>query len=304
MTLPAVLLLLIAAVLHAAWNFAGKRQRATPSFFLAANSLGTLALLLPIALYAPARSGLFSRIYTPTVWGWVALAGLCQGLYYLGLASAYRSGDLSLAYPLLRAAPVVLVALVNLLLGKAAQISLLALSGMGLVALGALLLPLQHFNDWSWRRWLVPVVGWALFTAVNTMGYSLVDDHVLRQLRAVSGSVLGVTLVYAFWEGLAASFWLCLFLLPFANGRLGLAGTLRTGLGQATLTGVEVYLAYTLVLIAMGYVQNVSYVVAFRQTSILIGALLGMLVLKEPHYLPRLVGVGVLFAGLVMVGLG
>ena len=41
----------------------------------------------------------------------------------------------------------------------------------------------------------------------------------------------------------------------------------------------------------MGYVENVSYVVAFRQTSILFGTLLGILVLKEPRYKPRLVGI-------------
>lgn len=304
LTYQAALLLLIAAAVHAAWNFAGKSQRATPAVFLVANTLGTFALFLPISFIAPARELFFSDSFPPNIWGWVVLTGLFQALYYLGLAGAYRTGDLSLAYPLLRAVPVVLVLFANLLLGRSEQISLLAVWGMIFVAVGALLLPLKHFKDWNWRRWFIPAVGWALFAAVNTVGYSLVDDHALRILRISSGSALDVTLVYAFWEGLAASFWLGLLILPVVKSRARLTEVLCTGLPQAALTGLGVYLAYTLVLIAMGYVQNVSYVVAFRQTSILFGALLGLLVLKEPHYPPRIVGVGVLFLGLVMVGLG
>jgi uncharacterized membrane protein len=51
-------------------------------------------------------------------------------------------------------------------------------------------------------------------------------------------------------------------------------------------------------------VTNVSYVVAFRQLSIPLGAFVGVFVLKEPRYRPKLVGVLVMFAGLVLVGAG
>jgi hypothetical protein len=44
-------------------------------------------------------------------------------------------------------------------------------------------------------------------------------------------------------------------------------------------------LAYSLVLIAMSFAKNISYVVAFRQLGIPIGAILGMVILKEPMYL-------------------
>lgn len=65
-----------------------------------------------------------------------------------------------------------------------------------------------------------------------------------------------------------------------------------------------IYLAYTLVLVAMGLAGNVSYAVALRQLSILFGAILGILVLREPCPLPKLVGVAILLAGLILVGTG
>ena len=44
--------------------------------------------------------------------------------------------------------------------------------------------------------------------------------------------------------------------------------------------------------------------VAFRQLSIPVGTLMGAVLLKEPHHPPKLAGVTVIFAGLVLVGTG
>jgi len=54
----------------------------------------------------------------------------------------------------------------------------------------------------------------------------------------------------------------------------------------------------------MNYVRNVSYVAAFRQLSIPIGAVLGMALLKEQRYLPKVLGVVTIFVGLVLAGMG
>ena len=54
----------------------------------------------------------------------------------------------------------------------------------------------------------------------------------------------------------------------------------------------------------MNYVTNISYVAAFRQISIPLGAIFGMSLLKEPRHPPKLVGVSTIFIGLVMVAIG
>ncbi len=58
-----------------------------------------------------------------------------------------------------------------------------------------------------------------------------------------------------------------------------------------------------MVLIAMAHATNVSYVGAFRQTSIPLGAALGIVVQKEPLYRAKVIGTAVALAGLIMVAL-
>lgn len=67
---------------------------------------------------------------------------------------------------------------------------------------------------------------------------------------------------------------------------------------------VIIHLGYALVLIAMAFAENVSYVVGFRQLSIPLGAIVGILVLKEPSPVPKLAGVAIMFAGLVLIAMG
>ena len=54
----------------------------------------------------------------------------------------------------------------------------------------------------------------------------------------------------------------------------------------------------------MNYVANVSYVAAFRQLSIPLGAIFGMTLLNEPRYLPKKTGITAIFIGLVLAGIG
>ena len=53
-----------------------------------------------------------------------------------------------------------------------------------------------------------------------------------------------------------------------------------------------------------GDAATVRYVVAFRQLSIPIGVLLGILLLREPAYRPKLVATVVMVAGLLLTALG
>ncbi len=58
------------------------------------------------------------------------------------------------------------------------------------------------------------------------------------------------------------------------------------------------------VAISLAFVDNVSYVVGFRQLSIPLGATLGVLVLKEAPHAPKIAGVAIMFVGLILVALG
>ncbi len=302
MTLTAALILLAAAGTHAGWNFLNKRNHTSAAFLLVANLFGCVYMAVPLIFV---WRGLAA--FTPAVYAWLALTGVFQAIYYRGLAGAYRNGDMSVSYPLARSLPVILVTLVNFALGRSDQISLQALGGMLLIAAGGVLLPMRHFSEWRLRNYFNLASLWALIAAFGTTGYSIIDDHALRILRTspeLSVSITAVTLCFVFFESVTSTFWTGVIVFSDRRGRVELNEVLHKHLGATALTGLGIHLAYTLVLISMAFVRNVSYVVAFRQTSILLGTLLGIQVLKEPKHVPKLVGLAVLFTGLVLVATG
>ncbi len=302
MTLTAALLLIVSAAAHAGWNLLGKRGQPSLAFMLAANTFGLLPLL---PMVVANWHGL--AFFSPRIWLYLALTAVCQAVYYAGLAGAYRNGDLSIAYPLVRSMPVILVACVTAVLGLGKPLSLQTVIGILVVVGGSFVLPMRWFSDFRWKNYLNLSSLMALVAALGTTGYSILDSEALRILRQSAGQQMAgvqITILYAFWEGLLSSVWLGLLLTTRRSERQELSGLRRADLWRAGLVGLGLCVGYVLVLIAMGYVSNVSYVVAFRQLSIPLGALLGVLVLKEPHPQPKLVGVAAIFAGLVLVGTG
>ena len=84
----------------------------------------------------------------------------------------------------------------------------------------------------------------------------------------------------------------------------GLAGTRvrDTPWGRTIVVGVLMMAAYLAVLAAMTQAP-VSYVVAAREVSVVVAAILGALVLRERHPAGRIAGAAVIFAGLVLIAL-
>lgn len=301
MTPAAIMLLIVSAFIHATWNLIGKREEPSPRFFLAANMVGVVCLS-PVAL---AHLNLPGR-FPAEVWLLVAITGLFQAVYFTGLAGAYRAGHLSVAYPLARSAPVVIVAAVTALMGKAHQLTPCSVVGMVLVAIGGLLLPIGRFTDWKLRDYFHASTLFALMAAVGTSGYSIVDDSALRVLRETVSMGAGraaLTLTYAFFEGISTSLWLGAFVLLGRRSAIDSAKPMRHRAASAALAGLGICLAYVIVLLAMTFAKNVSYVVAFRQLSIPIGAVLGVTVLREPRNTAKLAGVAIMLVGLVLVAL-
>jgi drug/metabolite transporter (DMT)-like permease len=117
-------------------------------------------------------------------------------------------------------------------------------------------------------------------------------------------SAAGATAVYSFFEGVLSSFWLLMIWAGERKINRKAGDGVRSRLSGATLAGIGIYLAYTLVLISMAFVTNVSYVVAFRQLSIPIGTLIGIVMLREAPDRGKLIGSAVIFCGLILVALG
>jgi drug/metabolite transporter (DMT)-like permease len=294
MSLTAVILLGLSAALHATWNFLSKRSSASSAFFVVA--LCAVALCSSPALF-------FYAAYLPvlpfTFWLLVVATGLLEAVYVLGLTKAYRLGDMSLAYPLIRALPILLVVLISVLFGRGEALSALGVAGMVLVTLGCLMLPLKTFAEWHIKSYLSRVMFWIVVTALAVAGYTVVDDVALRLLRqhlAVAPS----TFLYTFLQASSTIVFLLLFLLFDKSER-----TLNTkDIPVACAVGLLSALTYALVLAALAFVKDVSYANAFRQLSIPIGAVLGIMLAKESAPPPKLWGIAIMVLGLALTALG
>lgn len=300
MTTVAIVLVLLSALTHVAWNTASKRVRPTATYFFLAHSVGAM-VMIPVLFWH--RDIL--PLIPGSVWGWLAATTVFMTGYYVALAAAYRAGDMSVVYPLARSLPVVMVLVVSLLLGRSSAISGAAILGILLVSGGMLLLPKRRFLEWRAGDYLNYPCLFALLSAVGTAGYSLIDDAALRIMRSeFSGgpSVVAVTVFYSCLEGLSTMG--LMFVTARIEGGAGIAETWRRGRGNIILTGLAIAVGYTLILVSLAFVRDVSYVVGFRQVAILIGVVIGVTVLKEPRYGPKFAGVVMMFAGLLLLALG
>ena len=297
----AVLLIIVSAFTHAAWNLLGKRRHPSAGFFLAANLAGSLLLIAVIAIFAPRLSGVPAR-----VWLLLGLTGFFQCLYYVSLAAAYRSGDMSVAYPAARSLPVLLTTALVLLQGGGAGFSALYGVGCALVLAGIAALALGSPRERGGRR-VGPWIAYALLAAVGTTGYSFVDAEALRILRSAGDPPLGAAeagVLYLALEAVASTSWMILYVLAVGRERRELGRTVRESWRPALLMGAGIYVTYGLVLVAMSFARNVGYIVAFRQLSVPLGAVVAMLLLREPARPIRVVGIAVASVGLALVAVG
>jgi drug/metabolite transporter (DMT)-like permease len=302
MTTTAIILLLASAVLHAGWNLIGKRNAPEAAAFLVASVVGVFCLA-PFPILYNESIGFFS----PKTWLLVVGAGFFQAFYYASLAGAYRSGDMSIAYPIARSSPVIVVTVVSILLGRGDQVSLLCIVGIAFVVAGGFFLPMRRFDDFRIGNYLNLSCLLALAAAFGTTGYSIVDDEALRLLRQTPGVPVAawqITGVYAFFEALTTVVWLAFVVISRKRERTAFRTIVSKRMGSGVAMGLAIHLTYLLVLISMAFVSNVSYVVAFRQVSIPLGVLMGVLFLKEPGHRPKFLGVLIMFAGLILVGTG
>jgi drug/metabolite transporter (DMT)-like permease len=300
MTITAAILLIISAFTHAGWNFISKKENPTQAFYLVANTIGVICIL-PFLFY---YRGLIHFIPSP-VWVIVVLSGFFLAAYLEALAGAYRAGDISIAYPLARSLPVLLVYLLTVILGKGQPTGGWFVVGIILIVSGCIVLPLAVFTDFHFSSYMNLCCMLAVVAAVWVAGYTVADDMALRYLRELPGKPMNPvegTLVYMVLEGISCSLWQCLFVVVNRRERQSIPDILKTFKGPAALTGIGIYLTYGIVLVSMNYVSDVNYVAAFRQLSIPFGALMGMVLLKEPRYLPKIVGIVTIFIGLVLVG--
>ena len=217
MTYQALVLILISAFIHAGWNLLSKKSEPSVAFFFLANSLGSLVLLLPLAIWSYDYLVYFS-LQTVLL---SAAAGFMLAIYYVGIAKAYQTGQLSIAYPMARSFPVILVALASLLAGFSQVLSISFLTGALLIVIGSFLLPAQQFNEIKFSQYLQPSMKFAFLAALGTAGYSLIDAKALGDIASETKieNMPWVSILYSLAQVWFCSLWMGVSLFLFKSQR-------------------------------------------------------------------------------------
>lgn len=280
MSLDALLLVVSAAGLHAGWNALAKRGADPVAFLWLATLAGTAVLLAP-GLRALARDGL-----APAALPFVAATILVHALYFYALGRSYATGAYSLVYPVARGLGVALVPVLALLLFDE-RLSALGAMGVGLVVAG--IVALHWLTGGTSAIRLDRRVRWPVVTGLTIATYSLIDKAGVARIDPVAYMLL--------MEGGCVLLGLPLLALRGDAVRAELEGWRRIA-----LAGAMSALAYTLVLFAFR-LSKTGYVVAARELSIVLSALIGSLWLREGRLVPRLTGAAIVLAGVVCVAL-
>jgi drug/metabolite transporter (DMT)-like permease len=286
MTAFALALILAAAVVHASWNYFLKRSGGGTVFVWLFATLSAL-------IYAPLAAAILW--WQKPDFGWVHYAlmfasAALHTAYYLLLDRGYRSGDLSVVYPLARGTgPLITLLCAVLLLHE--RPTALAVTGALLIGGGAIVLtgdPRRLRQSGN-----LHAVGFALLTGCMIASYTLVDKI-----------AVAAWLIPPLVQDWAANLGRVLLMTPMAlRSRGEIPATWRRAKKEIVAVALLCPLSYILVLTAMVFTP-VSYVAPAREVSILIAALMGTQLLAEGDVARRLAAAAAMVAGITCLALG
>jgi drug/metabolite transporter (DMT)-like permease len=280
MTILVFVIVLLAATLHALWNFAAKKV---------SGNLGALWLgLCLVSVCSWPWALLLQRTERLTLVGllYIMATGMMHAWYFALLARSYAVGDMSLVYPVMRGTGVAGTAVLAVV-WLHERLPVLGMIGILAICLGT---GMAGFS----RRYSKDEAGAylrAILVGATITGYSIIDKLAMGHVHPVvyiSGmfSVAALLLApYVLRRQRAA----CLQAYQHLKPAIGLIGIGSMG-------------TYLLILFAFR-LGPVSYIVAAREFAVVLGALLGFFVLKERLTARRVMGITAITIGLVLLKL-
>ena len=287
MSLMPVVLIIISCFTHAGWNLLARQRRDEVVFFRR-----MLLCVVPLALVVIGVGLSLPHSFPARTWFYVVPSGLIGGAYTYFLARAYSSSDFTVVYPLTRALPVILVAGVDVLRGR--QPSGIGWLAMVLVVVGCVLAPQKSYRGFDLGRYHLQEVLWILLTAGGVVGFTVLDKLAAEVVRQGPGSA---AIYCGLWH-----IGCCIAYLGL-HGPLGGVGTGRAGWGMPALAAVMGLFTYTLVLWAFQLAPRTSYLLAFRQFSIVVGVAASLVLHREGALRVRVPATAAIVTGLVLVAL-
>lgn len=268
---------LVAAVLHAAWNAVAHGNPDRLAGFA----------LIGVAYTVIAGIGILVLGLPPSAaWPFIAASAALHVVYTLLLWASYSLGEFSQVYPVARGTAPWVVAVIVVVSGHG--LPLRQLAGIVVISLGLISLT---FDGGRLSRSTLPALTAAVTTGICIAGYTVID---------ASAVATTPVLVYAAWMFFLQGSVLPMIALRRRGWTLGARD--RTVLVAGLGGGVVSLAAYGLVLVAQTSGATAA-VAALRETSIVVGAVIGTIFLGERFGRGRAIAAAVVAAGIILVSL-
>jgi drug/metabolite transporter (DMT)-like permease len=281
MTSSALILVILAALLHAVWNLITKQVNGGLPFFWLI-SLFSAVIYLPMVVWQLQKEHV---VYTNMILGLAVMSAVLHILYFVVLQLGYKKADLSVVYPVARGAgPLFSVAGAMLLFGE--RPGVFGLIGVLLIVVGVVVM--TGFDVSNLRGLYFGLLTGGFIAAYTLWDkIAVVDYHVSAVFITFASIVLPLIL-----------------LLPVVGKQYKkVVREAREYWKQVLAIAVFQPLSYLLVLIAMKSAP-VSYVAPARELSIVFGVFFGVNLLKERDRIRRFLAAGVILLGIVLLAIG
>ena len=270
MSLAAIasLMMLTSGAAHAVVNAVLKSGRDKMSSRALIDGFSAL-IVLPLAFLLPLPAH---------AWGWLAAAGLIHLVYLIALIRAFERADMLVAYPLMRGMAPVLAS--SVAIGVFHEpITLAIAAGVACVSVGVMLAALGRQLD---RR----ALAWSLLTGASIALYTVADAQGVRAAPSAPSYIVWIFLIdggiiatlFALWRGPT------FILSARSEWKAGLAA----GAGSIVSYGLAIWA------LRLGDIPRLA---ALRETSVLFGAVIAIVFLKERASVARLASAALIGAG-------
>ncbi|MHB8191318.1 MAG: EamA family transporter [Ferrimicrobium sp.] len=268
-------LVLGAASMHALWNMIAKRlPNQLQAFGFINATVSVMGFVALTVVGFPARSALV----------FLFISVLVHCLYNTVLLNSYSSGDLSQAYPIARGLAPPLVALgAYIFLGQ--RLDLIQIFGVAVVVAGLSVTVIAPMPSLSSNR---RSIGFAVATGVSIAAYSVIDGIGVRH---TANPLSYAALLFILEGGIVA-------IAAWSIDRRSSSHSSNRERLEGVGAGVLSFGSYAIVLFAQQR-NTLAAVSALRESSVVIAALLGTLVLKEGARRRRIAGACVVMCGIV-----
>ena len=280
-------MIFISTFMHAGWNLLARYHHAERSFYQKMLTISVVVGFIPAVW-----SEMVTRSLTPLAWVCVTGSGISAGLYLFFLARAYEEADFTVVYPVARALPVIFVAFGDVLRGR--FLTPIGWLGILLVTAGCFIVPQQSLRNLKISNYLNRSTLWMLLAAFGTVGYTLLDKIAAEVIPPGPASAARYCYFY-----FALSYLPYVLLLKLFKPERASNSTKEWIF--AAIATVFGFGAYWLVIWAFQLSPYAGYIVAFRQFSIVIGAVLAFIIYKEGGVKVRLAGASLIVLGLLLI---